>query len=149
MFKFDVFFLQLASGIYNFACSLWNHHTDTFLQQISSGSESAVLSSLERTLLSLKGTVKRDVLQHSCQVVAWDRCLSPLSLGKMGWFLCKIRTKELFFFSKKLIKIPSHFKCMNCMLLWPQSSECVFFMCFYFPLHFSVWALLLTLSLWF
>lgn len=84
MCKFDVFFLQLASGIYNFACSLWNHHTDTFLQQISSGSESAVLSSLERTLLSLKGTVKLDVLQHSCQVVAWDRCLSLLSLGKMG-----------------------------------------------------------------
>ncbi|XP_077872117.1 importin-11 isoform X3 [Ictidomys tridecemlineatus] len=45
---------QLASGIYNFACSLWNHHTDTFLQQISSGSEAAILSSLERTLLSLK-----------------------------------------------------------------------------------------------
>lgn len=64
MCKFDVFFLQLASGIYNFACSLWNHHTDTFLQQISSGSESAVLSSLERTLLSLKGTVKLDVLQQ-------------------------------------------------------------------------------------
>ncbi|XP_057645829.1 importin-11 isoform X3 [Chionomys nivalis] len=47
-------FYDLASGIYNFACSLWNHHTDTFLQQISSGSETAVLSSLERTLLSLK-----------------------------------------------------------------------------------------------
>ncbi|XP_049504840.1 importin-11 [Panthera uncia] len=46
--------LQLASGIYNFACSLWNHHTDTFLQQVSSGNEAAVLSSLERTLLSLK-----------------------------------------------------------------------------------------------
>ncbi|EGV92065.1 Importin-11, partial [Cricetulus griseus] len=47
-------FYDLASGIYNFACSLWNHHTDTFLQQVSSGNESAVLSSLERTLLSLK-----------------------------------------------------------------------------------------------
>ncbi|KAH0512365.1 Importin-11 [Microtus ochrogaster] len=47
-------FYDLASGIYSFACSLWNHHTDTFLQQISSGSETAVLSSLERTLLSLK-----------------------------------------------------------------------------------------------
>lgn len=52
--------LQLASGIYNFACSLWNHHTDTFLQQVSSGNEAAVLSSLERTLLSLKGTIKLD-----------------------------------------------------------------------------------------
>ncbi|XP_017404061.1 importin-11 isoform X1 [Cebus imitator] len=47
-------FYDLASGIYNFACSLWNHHTDTFLQQVSSGSEAAILSSLERTLLSLK-----------------------------------------------------------------------------------------------
>uniref|UniRef100_A0A8I5ZYN9 Importin-11 n=1 Tax=Rattus norvegicus TaxID=10116 RepID=A0A8I5ZYN9_RAT len=47
-------FYDLASGMYNFACSLWNHHTDTFLQQVSSGNEAAVLSSLERTLLSLK-----------------------------------------------------------------------------------------------
>ncbi|PNI41083.1 IPO11 isoform 11, partial [Pan troglodytes] len=47
-------FYDLASGIYNFACSLWNHHTDTFLQQVSSGNEAAILSSLERTLLSLK-----------------------------------------------------------------------------------------------
>lgn len=59
--KFVDISLQLASGIYNFACSLWNHHTDTFLQQVSSGNEAAVLSSLERTLLSLKGTVKLDV----------------------------------------------------------------------------------------
>ncbi|XP_036265603.1 importin-11 isoform X1 [Pipistrellus kuhlii] len=47
-------FYDLASGIYNFACSLWNHHTDTFLQHISSGNEAAALNSLERTLLSLK-----------------------------------------------------------------------------------------------
>uniref|UniRef100_A0A8C5XGF8 Importin-11 n=1 Tax=Microcebus murinus TaxID=30608 RepID=A0A8C5XGF8_MICMU len=47
-------FYDLASGIYTFACSLWNHHTDTFLQQVSSGNEAAVLSALERTLLSLK-----------------------------------------------------------------------------------------------
>lgn len=53
--------LQLASGIYNFACSLWNHHTDTFLQHVSSVSEAAVLSSLERTLLSLKGTIQLDM----------------------------------------------------------------------------------------
>nr|XP_054366752.1 importin-11 [Mirounga angustirostris] len=54
MNKFVDISLQLASGIYNFACSLWNHHTDTFLQHVSSGGEAAVLSSLERTLLSLK-----------------------------------------------------------------------------------------------
>lgn len=59
--KFVDVSLQLASGIYNFACSLWNHHTDTFLQQVSSGNEAAVLSSLERTLLSLKGTIRVDM----------------------------------------------------------------------------------------
>ncbi|MGH0171219.1 UNVERIFIED_CONTAM: hypothetical protein FKN15_060898 [Acipenser sinensis] len=48
-------FQDLASGIYSFACSLWNHHTDTFLQQICAGDEAAAISSLERTLLSLKG----------------------------------------------------------------------------------------------
>ncbi|NXD07011.1 IPO11 protein, partial [Nothocercus nigrocapillus] len=47
-------FYDLASGIYSFACSLWNHHTDTFLQQVSTGNEAAAISSLERTLLSLK-----------------------------------------------------------------------------------------------
>ncbi|KYO29167.1 importin-11 isoform B [Alligator mississippiensis] len=47
-------FYDLASGIYSFACSLWNHHTDTFLQQICTGDETAASNSLERTLLSLK-----------------------------------------------------------------------------------------------
>ncbi|XP_005301012.2 importin-11 [Trachemys scripta elegans] len=47
-------FYDLASGIYSFACSLWNHHTDTFLQQIFTGDEAAATNSLERTLLSLK-----------------------------------------------------------------------------------------------
>uniref|UniRef100_A0A8C7A216 Importin-11 n=1 Tax=Nothoprocta perdicaria TaxID=30464 RepID=A0A8C7A216_NOTPE len=47
-------FYDLASGIYSFACSLWNHHTDTFLQQVSTGNEAAAINSLERTLLSLK-----------------------------------------------------------------------------------------------
>uniref|UniRef100_A0A671SWT5 Importin N-terminal domain-containing protein n=1 Tax=Sinocyclocheilus anshuiensis TaxID=1608454 RepID=A0A671SWT5_9TELE len=47
-------FQDLASSIYSFACSLWNHHTDTFLQQIYTGDQQASLSSLERTLLSLK-----------------------------------------------------------------------------------------------
>uniref|UniRef100_A0A3P9BFW1 Importin-11 n=2 Tax=Haplochromini TaxID=319058 RepID=A0A3P9BFW1_9CICH len=49
-------FQDLASGIYSFACSLWSHHTDCFLQQIYARDEAAALSSLERTLLSLKGT---------------------------------------------------------------------------------------------
>ncbi|XP_078405147.1 importin-11 isoform X1 [Cetorhinus maximus] len=46
-------FQDLASGIYSFACSLWNHHTDTFLQQIYTGDTGAI-HSLERTSLSLK-----------------------------------------------------------------------------------------------
>lgn len=46
---------QLASGIYSFACSLWSHHTDCFLQQIYTRDEAAAVGSLERTLLSLKG----------------------------------------------------------------------------------------------
>lgn len=49
------FLLQLASGIYNFTCSLWNHHTDTFLQQIGTRDETAISNALERTLLTLKG----------------------------------------------------------------------------------------------
>ncbi|XP_075039084.1 importin-11 isoform X2 [Mixophyes fleayi] len=47
-------FQDLASEIYNFACCLWNHHADTFLQQICAGAEPAALSSLERAALSLK-----------------------------------------------------------------------------------------------
>ncbi|XP_062984095.1 importin-11 [Elgaria multicarinata webbii] len=47
-------FYDLASGIYSFTCSLWNHHTDTFLQQICTRDETAMSNSLERTLLSLK-----------------------------------------------------------------------------------------------
>ncbi|KAM3847191.1 importin-11 isoform 1-T1 [Vipera latastei] len=47
-------FYDLASGIYSFTCSLWNHHTDTFLQQICVRDETSMSNSLERTLLSLK-----------------------------------------------------------------------------------------------
>uniref|UniRef100_A0A665X736 Importin-11 n=1 Tax=Echeneis naucrates TaxID=173247 RepID=A0A665X736_ECHNA len=56
-------FQDLASGIYSFACSLWSHHTDCFLQQIYARDEATALSSLERTLLSLK---------------VYDKCLSML-----------------------------------------------------------------------
>lgn len=79
MNNFVAMSLQLASGIYTFACSLWNHHTDTFLQQVSSGNEVAVLSSLERTLLSLKGTFKLDVFifEMVCFriVIFWMDCM--------------------------------------------------------------------------
>uniref|UniRef100_A0A4W4GIJ6 Importin-11 n=1 Tax=Electrophorus electricus TaxID=8005 RepID=A0A4W4GIJ6_ELEEL len=47
-------FQDLASSIYGFTCSLWNHHTDSYLQELQAGHQDAALSSLERTLLSLK-----------------------------------------------------------------------------------------------
>uniref|UniRef100_A0A8C6WQF9 Importin-11 n=1 Tax=Neogobius melanostomus TaxID=47308 RepID=A0A8C6WQF9_9GOBI len=58
-------FQELASNIYSFACSLWSHHTDCFLQQIYARDEAAALSSLERTLLSLK--VLRKLTVHGFQ----------------------------------------------------------------------------------
>ncbi|XP_075905574.1 importin-11 [Nelusetta ayraudi] len=58
-------FQDLASGIYSFACSLWSHHTDCFLQQICTRDEATALSSLERTLLSLK--VLRKLTVHGFQ----------------------------------------------------------------------------------
>lgn len=60
-------FQDLASGIYSFACSLWSHHTDCFLQQVyaTPRDEAAALGSLERTLLSLK--VLRKLTVHGFQ----------------------------------------------------------------------------------
>lgn len=55
-------FAELAAGIYSFVCSLWSHQTDIFLQQICAGDEAAAVSSLERTLLSLK--VLRKLTAH-------------------------------------------------------------------------------------
>ncbi|XP_065513088.1 importin-11 [Caloenas nicobarica] len=63
-------FYDLASGIYSFACSLWNHHTDTFLQQICTGDEAAATNSLERTLLSLK--VLRKLTVHGFVEPHWS-----------------------------------------------------------------------------
>ncbi|XP_064413859.1 importin-11 isoform X2 [Latimeria chalumnae] len=47
-------FHDLTSGIYTFACSLWNHHTDIFLQQTYAENGAVTINFLERTLLSLK-----------------------------------------------------------------------------------------------
>ncbi|NXX40800.1 IPO11 protein, partial [Tricholaema leucomelas] len=63
-------FSQLASNIYSFACSLWNHHTDTFLQHICAGDEAAAINSLERTLLSLK--VLRKLTVHGFAEPHWN-----------------------------------------------------------------------------
>uniref|UniRef100_A0A8D0FM80 Importin-11 n=1 Tax=Strix occidentalis caurina TaxID=311401 RepID=A0A8D0FM80_STROC len=60
-------FYDLASGIYGFACSLWNHHTDTFLQQVCTGDEAAATNSLERTLLSLKASSLKDTYLYIFQ----------------------------------------------------------------------------------
>ncbi|XP_061134737.1 importin-11 isoform X1 [Syngnathus typhle] len=58
-------FQDLASGIYSFACSMWSHHTDLFLQQICARDETAAMASLEKTLLSLK--VLRKLTVHGFQ----------------------------------------------------------------------------------
>uniref|UniRef100_A0A8C6JXT3 Importin-11 n=1 Tax=Melopsittacus undulatus TaxID=13146 RepID=A0A8C6JXT3_MELUD len=63
-------FYDLTSGIYSFACSLWNHHTDTFLQQICTGNETGATNSLERTLLSLK--VLRKLTVHGFVEPHWN-----------------------------------------------------------------------------
>ncbi|NXU08627.1 IPO11 protein, partial [Pardalotus punctatus] len=63
-------FYDLTSSIYSFACSLWNHHTDTFLQQICTGDEAAAANSLERTLLSLK--VLRKLTIHGFVEPHWN-----------------------------------------------------------------------------
>ncbi|KFP94966.1 Importin-11, partial [Haliaeetus albicilla] len=63
-------FYDLASGIYSFACSLWNHHTDTFLQHVCTGDEAAASNSLERTLLSLK--VLRKLTVHGFVEPHWS-----------------------------------------------------------------------------
>uniref|UniRef100_A0A663N6B9 Importin-11 n=1 Tax=Athene cunicularia TaxID=194338 RepID=A0A663N6B9_ATHCN len=60
-------FYDLASGIYSFACSLWNHHTDTFLQQVCTGDEAAATNALERTLLSLKASSLEDTYLYIFQ----------------------------------------------------------------------------------
>ncbi|NXG12148.1 IPO11 protein, partial [Sakesphorus luctuosus] len=63
-------FYDLTSSIYSFACSLWNHHTDTFLQQICAGNDAAAANSLERTLLSLK--VLRKLTVHGFVEPHWN-----------------------------------------------------------------------------
>ncbi|NXF07300.1 IPO11 protein, partial [Smithornis capensis] len=63
-------FYDLTSSIYSFACSLWNHHMDTFLQQICAGDEAAAANSLERTLLSLK--VLRKLTVHGFVEPHWN-----------------------------------------------------------------------------
>uniref|UniRef100_A0A8C9W1F9 Importin-11 n=1 Tax=Scleropages formosus TaxID=113540 RepID=A0A8C9W1F9_SCLFO len=74
-------FQDLAAGIYSFACSLWNHHTDTFLQQVCAGDEAAAINSLERTLLSLKGAllpVNAHAFHFSRQVGSQNPCREKL-----------------------------------------------------------------------
>lgn len=82
---FDIVFvcLQLASGIYSFACSLWSHHTDCFLQQIYARDEATALGSLERTLLSLKGI--RCIYRHPAVYTIQDNNVL-MATNNLLWF---------------------------------------------------------------
>uniref|UniRef100_A0A671TIN7 Importin-11 n=1 Tax=Sparus aurata TaxID=8175 RepID=A0A671TIN7_SPAAU len=71
-------FQDLASGIYSFACSLWSHHTDCFLQQIYARDEAAALSSLERTLLSLKGINRLNFISPSRHLLLFQGFLNAV-----------------------------------------------------------------------
>uniref|UniRef100_A0A674K3V7 Importin-11 n=1 Tax=Terrapene triunguis TaxID=2587831 RepID=A0A674K3V7_9SAUR len=99
-------FYDLASGIYSFACSLWNHHTDTFLQQIFTGDEAAATNSLERTLLSLKGKLKRLLNMYGFLHAVFERLKQFLecsrSIGTEN--VCRDRLeKTIILFTKVLL----------------------------------------------
>uniref|UniRef100_A0AAR2L778 Importin-11 n=1 Tax=Pygocentrus nattereri TaxID=42514 RepID=A0AAR2L778_PYGNA len=101
-------FQDLASSIYSFACSLWTHHTDTFLLQIHCGDQQEALSSLERTLLSLKVLRKLTVHgfvepQENMEVMVSESHL--LISGQVGvGSLCREKLeKTIILFTKVLL----------------------------------------------
>uniref|UniRef100_A0A8C0FV47 Importin-11 n=1 Tax=Bubo bubo TaxID=30461 RepID=A0A8C0FV47_BUBBB len=97
-------FYDLASGIYSFACSLWNHHTDTFLQQVCTGDEAAATNSLERTLLSLK--VLRKLTVHGFVEPHWsvEVMVSDIYLSIRAENVCRDRLeKTIILFTKVLL----------------------------------------------
>uniref|UniRef100_A0A8C4UAG4 Importin-11 n=1 Tax=Falco tinnunculus TaxID=100819 RepID=A0A8C4UAG4_FALTI len=97
-------FYDLASGIYGFACSLWNHHTDTFLQHICAGDEAGARNSLERTLLSLKVLRKLTVhgfVEPHCNV---EVMVSDIYLNIRADNVCRDRLeKTIILFTKVLL----------------------------------------------
>uniref|UniRef100_A0A3B4UE44 Importin-11 n=1 Tax=Seriola dumerili TaxID=41447 RepID=A0A3B4UE44_SERDU len=94
-------FQDLASGIYSFACSLWSHHTDCFLQQIYARDEAAALSSLERTLLS--------VLLLSNNGV-WFVCVSGRQVGPDSTCREKLE-KTIILYTKVLLDFLEYHPC--------------------------------------
>uniref|UniRef100_A0A673H6J0 Importin-11 n=1 Tax=Sinocyclocheilus rhinocerous TaxID=307959 RepID=A0A673H6J0_9TELE len=108
-------FQDLASSIYSFACSLWNHHTDTFLQQIYTGDQQASLSSLERTLLSLKVLRKLTVhgfveLQNNMEVMPFHLLFAGRQFGPGS--LCREKLeKTIILFTKVLLDFLEYHPC--------------------------------------
>uniref|UniRef100_A0AAY4AM47 Importin-11 n=1 Tax=Denticeps clupeoides TaxID=299321 RepID=A0AAY4AM47_9TELE len=100
---------QLASGIYSFACSLWNHHTETFLQKVCAGDQEAALSSLERTLLSLKVLRKLTVQgfiepHHNMEVmVSVNKILNKVSEIHRGSICREKLEKTIILYTKVLL----------------------------------------------
>uniref|UniRef100_A0A672Z8D8 Importin-11 n=1 Tax=Sphaeramia orbicularis TaxID=375764 RepID=A0A672Z8D8_9TELE len=95
-------FQDLASGIYSFACSLWSHHTDCFLQQIYARDEAAALSSLERTLLSLKVTLLNNAL--------WLFCVAGRQVGPESTCREKLE-KTIILYTKVLLDFLEYHPC--------------------------------------
>uniref|UniRef100_A0AAY4ANN1 Importin-11 n=1 Tax=Denticeps clupeoides TaxID=299321 RepID=A0AAY4ANN1_9TELE len=102
-------FQDLASGIYSFACSLWNHHTETFLQKVCAGDQEAALSSLERTLLSLKVLRKLTVQgfiepHHNMEVmVSVNKILNKVSEIHRGSICREKLEKTIILYTKVLL----------------------------------------------
>uniref|UniRef100_A0A3B5K8C3 Importin-11 n=1 Tax=Takifugu rubripes TaxID=31033 RepID=A0A3B5K8C3_TAKRU len=106
-------FQDLASGIYSFACSLWSHHTDCFLQQIYARDEAAALGLLERTLLSLK--VLRKLTVHGFQepqqnIEVMVSIRSALIVGSDSPCREKLE-KTIILFTKVLLDFLEHHPC--------------------------------------
>uniref|UniRef100_A0A8C8E0T4 Importin-11 n=1 Tax=Oryzias sinensis TaxID=183150 RepID=A0A8C8E0T4_9TELE len=99
-------FQDLASGIYSFACSLWSHHTDCFLQQIYARDEPTALSSLERTLLSLK--VLRKLTVHGFQEPQQNM---EVMVSIDGFNVVNYQTSNTIPFSKNLLDFLEYHPC--------------------------------------
>uniref|UniRef100_A0A3B4Y3B8 Importin-11 n=1 Tax=Seriola lalandi dorsalis TaxID=1841481 RepID=A0A3B4Y3B8_SERLL len=102
-------FQDLASGIYSFACSLWSHHTDCFLQQIYARDEAAALSSLERTLLSLKGSNICSAHSYINNGV-WFVCVSGRQVGPDSTCREKLE-KTIILYTKVLLDFLEYHPC--------------------------------------
>uniref|UniRef100_A0A674PLX9 Importin-11 n=1 Tax=Takifugu rubripes TaxID=31033 RepID=A0A674PLX9_TAKRU len=109
-------FQDLASGIYSFACSLWSHHTDCFLQQIYARDEAAALGLLERTLLSLKGIrcihthPASSTMQANNLLMAQNKNRAQQNVGSDSPCREKLE-KTIILFTKVLLDFLEHHPC--------------------------------------